>query len=129
MIVQSLKSTECSFCSCLPHSFQVADGALRCFASLADRFTRRSVDPAPLAKNGLVGDLLQRLAASGICGPGISSTPGGATATPEIKSSPSISTVISLLSTLCRGSPGVTNDLLRSELPNSIESALRGDER
>lgn len=30
----------------------VADGALRCFASLADRFTRRGVDPAPLAQHG-----------------------------------------------------------------------------
>ena len=30
----------------------VADGALRCFASVADRFTRRGVDPAPLAQHG-----------------------------------------------------------------------------
>lgn len=28
----------------------VADGALRCFASLSDRFSRKGVDPAPLAK-------------------------------------------------------------------------------
>ncbi|XP_064621516.1 E3 ubiquitin-protein ligase HECTD1-like isoform X2 [Lineus longissimus] len=126
----ALESCIESLSTLLKHEDQfVADGALRCFASLADRFTRRSVEPAPLAKHGLVADLLQRLAASGVAGPGISSTPGGAAATPEIKSSPSISTVISLLSTLCRGSPGVTTDLLRSELPDSIESALRGDER
>lgn len=31
---------------------QVADGALRCFASIADRFSRRGVDPAPLAQYG-----------------------------------------------------------------------------
>jgi len=43
----------------------VADGALRCFASLADRFIRRGVDPAPLALNGLTQELLQRLAAAG----------------------------------------------------------------
>lgn len=31
---------------------RVADGALRCFASLADRFARRQQDPAPLAQHG-----------------------------------------------------------------------------
>lgn len=40
----------------------VADGALRCFASLADRFSRRGTDPAPLASNGLVSELLYRYA-------------------------------------------------------------------
>ena len=49
--------------------------------------------------------------------------------TPETKSSQSLSTVISLLSTLCRGSPAITHDLLRSALPDAIQSALRGDER
>jgi len=44
---------------------QVADGALRCFASLADRFIRRGVDPAPLALNGLTQELLQRLSSAG----------------------------------------------------------------
>ena len=38
----------------------VADGALRCFASLADRFSRRNTDPAPLASHGLVSELLYR---------------------------------------------------------------------
>ena len=115
----------------LPFLFQVADGALRCFASLADRFTRRGVDPAPLAQHGLVDDLLQRLSMAGAPAPGasLSGTPGGLTATPETKSSPSISTVISLLSTLCRGSPSVTHELLHSNLPDAIESALQGDER
>ena len=104
---------------------------MRCFASLADRYTRRGVDPAPLARHGLIVDLLQRLSAAGTPAPGssLSSTPGTLTATPETKSSPSISTVISLLSTLCRGSHNVTHDLLRSELPESIEKALQGDER
>uniref|UniRef100_A0A3Q1G5K5 E3 ubiquitin-protein ligase n=1 Tax=Acanthochromis polyacanthus TaxID=80966 RepID=A0A3Q1G5K5_9TELE len=40
-----------------------------------------------------------------------------------------VSTIVSLLSTLCRGSPVVTHDLLRSALPDSMESALGGDER
>lgn len=39
----------------------VADGALRCFASLSDRFTRKNVDPAPLAKYGLVEELNRKL--------------------------------------------------------------------
>ncbi|XP_032682622.1 E3 ubiquitin-protein ligase HECTD1 isoform X8 [Odontomachus brunneus] len=118
----------------------VADGALRCFASLADRFSRRGIDPAPLASNGLVSELLYRL--SNAAGPGTSATatcsnpktpPPSSTATtvpaPEPKSCASVSTIISLLSTLCRGSPSITHDLLRSELPDAIEKALKGDER
>lgn len=31
---------------------RVADAALRCFASLADRFARAHTDPAPLAEHG-----------------------------------------------------------------------------
>ena len=40
-----------------------------------------------------------------------------------------ISTVVSLLSTLCRGSPSITHNLLRSDLLDSIECALQGNER
>nr|XP_012221751.1 PREDICTED: E3 ubiquitin-protein ligase HECTD1 isoform X5 [Linepithema humile] len=118
----------------------VADGALRCFASLADRFSRRGTDPAPLASNGLVSELLYRL--SNAAGPSTSTTatcsnpktpPPSNTANtmpaPEPKSCASVSTIISLLSTLCRGSPSITHDLLRSELPDAIEKALKGDER
>lgn len=46
----------------VPQDQHVADGALRCFASLADRFTRRAQDPAPLAQHCLVTHLLARLA-------------------------------------------------------------------
>lgn len=117
----------------------VADGALRCFASVADRFTRRGADPAPLAQHGLVTELLSRL--STVAGPivatGTQGTPGKASATtnapnniPDPKATAaSVSTIISLLSTLCRGSPAVTHDLLRSELPDAIEKSLKGDER
>ncbi|XP_053597850.1 E3 ubiquitin-protein ligase HECTD1 isoform X1 [Microplitis demolitor] len=118
----------------------VADGALRCFASLADRFSRRGTDPAPLASNGLVSELLYRL--SNAAGPGTSvaaaannpktpppSTTSSTIPAPEPKSCASVSTIISLLSTLCRGSPSITHDLLRSELPDAIEKALKGDER
>jgi len=110
---------------------QVADGALRCFASLADRFIRRGMDPVALSKNGLTDELLRRLALAGASATGsaLSSTAGNLAVTPESKSNSSISTVISLLSTLCRGSPGITHDLLRSDLPDAIEKALQGDER
>ena len=132
---------------------QVADGALRCFASLADRFTRRGVDPAPLAQHGLVEDLLHRLSQAGgvnanvqivsssAAGSGQSGSQGavaGAAAAasasagsdPTNRNSPSsVSTVISLLATLCRGSPDVTHSLLRSKLPSAIECAMQGDDR
>jgi len=127
----SLQSCVVSLSALLKHDDQfVADGALRCFASLADRFSRRGVDPAPLAHNSLVDDLLLRLAMTGGVAQTLAggSTPGNI-ATPESRNSPSISTVISLLSTLCRGSPSVTHDLLRSQLPDSIEKALQGEER
>ncbi|XP_049282299.1 E3 ubiquitin-protein ligase Ufd4 isoform X2 [Anopheles funestus] len=139
----------------------VADGALKCFASVADRFTRKGVDPAPLAEYGLVKELLNRLSnAAG--GPQISSGGGGTAAIssslgtnssshPESspstaqlsssapktaqgameagRSSQSIATTISLLSTLCRGSPSITHDLLRSNLLEAMERAFKGDER
>ncbi|OWK08863.1 hypothetical protein Celaphus_00015402, partial [Cervus elaphus hippelaphus] len=115
---------------------KVSDGALRCFASLADRFTRRGVDPAPLAKHGLTEELLSRMAAAGgtVSGPSSAckpsrSTTGAPSTAADSKLSNQVSTIVSLLSTLCRGSPVVTHDLLRSELPDSIESALQGDER
>lgn len=124
----------------------VADGALKCFASVADRFTRKGVDPAPLAEYGLVDELLNRL--SNAAGPVLPSTSSGGnqaqlkvaaaattSTTPKTggtdpaKNAQSIATTISLLSTLCRGSPTITHDLLRSKLPESLERALKGDER
>ncbi|KAG7160057.1 E3 ubiquitin-protein ligase HECTD1-like [Homarus americanus] len=122
-----------SLSTLLRHEDQhVADGALRCFASLADRFTRRAQDPAPLAQHCLVTHLLARLAgAAPQQAPGAAAAaPGAPAATTEnSKTSASVSTVISLLSTLCRGSPSITHNLLRSELPDAIEKALQGDER
>lgn len=84
-----------------------------------------------LSKNGLTDELLRRLVLAGASGSGssLSSTAGPLAVPAESKSSPSISTVISLLSTLCRGSAGITHDLLRSNLPDAIEKALQGDER
>ena len=103
-----------SFSIWYDESLQVADGALRCFASLADRFTRRGVDPAPLAKHGLTTELLERLSHCGMPAAALASgaktsVAASAGTTPDSKGNPNISTVISLLSTLCRGSPGVTH--------------------
>ncbi|XP_026156134.1 E3 ubiquitin-protein ligase HECTD1 isoform X6 [Mastacembelus armatus] len=133
----SLETCVESLSSLLKHEdHQVSDGALRCFASLADRFTRRGVDPAPLAKHGLTEELLSRMAAAGgtVSGPTSSCKPGrtssgAAPSASDSKLSNQVSTIVSLLSTLCRGSPLVTHDLLRSALPDSMESALGGDER
>ncbi|XP_052854486.1 E3 ubiquitin-protein ligase Ufd4 [Drosophila gunungcola] len=139
----------------------VSDGALKCFASVADRFTRKWVDPAPLAEYGLTTELLKRLKSVGgnahsslsAAGaqPTSSSQPAAATNSDainenvagnatissstkvkasDVAASPqSISTTISLLSTLCRGSPSITHDILRSQLADALERALQGDER
>lgn len=86
----------------------VSDEALRCFASLADRFARRTIDPAPLAEKNLIDQLLTKMIAV------------------SKQSQPvSMATIISLLSTLCRGSPSVAHDLLRSRLPEALEAALK----
>lgn len=118
--------------------FHVADGALKCFASVADRYTRRGVDPLPLAEYGLVDQLITRL--SNAAGNQtqtqnnltVTNTTSGAAATKQSsdpnKSPQSIATTISLLSTLCRGSPTITHDLLRSKLPEAMERALKSED-
>lgn len=122
----------------------VADGALKCFASVADRYTRKGVDPAPLAEYGLVDQLISRLSnAAGSQLPGTSGshlqaqnklTVGTSSTVPvkhsveSNKSAQSIATTISLLSTLCRGSPTITHDLLRSKLPDAMERALKAED-
>uniref|UniRef100_UPI00358EE47C E3 ubiquitin-protein ligase HECTD1-like n=1 Tax=Myxine glutinosa TaxID=7769 RepID=UPI00358EE47C len=117
---------------------QVSDAALRCFVSLADRFMRRGVDPAPLAEHGLTAELVSRLAAAGGLAPGQSSTgtpqpscgaPPAITSTPGSGFSSQVSTIVSLLSALFRGSPIVTRDLLRTPLLDAIERAVQGDDR
>lgn len=121
----------------------VADGALKCFASVADRYTRKGVDPAALAEYGLVDHLINRLSNAG--GSVGASTSSGSSqsqnklsvATPNApktsvvdpnKSPQSIATTISLLSTLCRGSPSIAHNLLRSKLPEAMERALKSDD-
>ena len=142
-----------SLSNLLKHEDQsVSDGALRCFASLADRFTRRNVDPAPLAEQDLLPQLLARMNAVRQSGNQSAqpASPHNSSLSPaaanqnknssmsrlsyavvgnEPKTAQSVSTVISLLSTLCRGSPQITNTLLHLPLAEAIESALHGDER
>lgn len=70
----------------------VADGALKCFASLADRFIRKNVDPMPLAAHGLTKELLNRLSSAGNRQGGlnnsVSGTPGaGASSAPGLSMS------------------------------------------
>ncbi|KAH8410654.1 hypothetical protein KR009_011091 [Drosophila setifemur] len=126
----------------------VSDGALKCFASVADRFTRKWVDPAPLAEYGLTTELLNRLKSVGgnthpsannslpadatnenVAGAANTSNATKVKTTDAAVSPQSISTTISLLSTLCRGSASITHDILRSQLADAIERALQGDER
>ncbi|XP_047019046.1 E3 ubiquitin-protein ligase Ufd4 isoform X3 [Helicoverpa zea] len=94
---------------------RVADAALRCFASLADRFARAHADPAPLAEHGLIEELVRRL--------------GSAESGDDKCSAPAVSTTVSLLSTLCRGSAQITHDLVRLELCSAVEAAVQADER
>ncbi|CAG9113727.1 unnamed protein product [Plutella xylostella] len=104
-----------SLSSLLRHSdTRVADAALRCFASLADRFARAHTDPAPLARHGLIEELVRRLG----------SAESGAGCV-----SPAVSTTVSLLCTLCRGSDQVTHDLVRLDICGAMEACVSVDER
>ncbi len=126
---------------------QVAEPAMKSFVALADRFIRRGKDPAPIVGKGLIEELMKRL--SQIGKPLLPSAQGGG-ATAEKPSSHSVNTIVNLLSTLCRGSPAITHvslspsilihmfiflplplaqSLLRSNLLDALESALKGDER
>ena len=89
---------------------QISEPAMKCFVGLADRFIRRGKDPAPIVENGLIEELIRRLAQVGQ--PASSSgggQGGGGAAPPEKPSGHSVTTIINLLSTLCRGSPNITH--------------------
>ena len=60
-------------------------------------------DPAPIADKGLIDELIQRLQ---LVGQPASSAQGAAS--PEKPSGYSVSTIVNLLSTLCRGSVTIT---------------------
>lgn len=81
---------------------QISDPAMKCFVGLADRFIRRGKDPAPIVEKGLIEELIKRLSQVG-------QPLVAAQATPEKPSGYSVTTIINLLSTLCRGSAGITH--------------------
>ncbi|XP_065182623.1 E3 ubiquitin-protein ligase HECTD1-like [Sycon ciliatum] len=109
---------------------QVKDGALRCFATMAERYVRRNVDPLPLSACGLINELLRRL--NSVSARSSQSTSVSSSKESEAASQPesltSVSLSIGLLATLCRASASITHDLLRSDLIDSIEAALKGEE-
>lgn len=124
----------------------VADGALRCFASLSDRFTRKGVDPAPLARYGLIDELTRKLGDSVMAFNSTNKWSQSNTAQTQQQTSTntsglnessnlskstvvSISTLTGLLSTLCRNSDSINKEILESNIIDSIEKALYGDER
>jgi E3 ubiquitin-protein ligase HECTD1 len=108
----------------------VSDNALRCFATLADRFARKDVDPESLMRYCLK-DVLIRSLQHVSKSTGISSTSNETNHGQMIRGvTTNISVVTGLLSALCRASAKVTNDLLKSDLLDALESALcAGDER
>ena len=61
--------------------------------TLADRFVRRGHDPVPLLEKGLITELTKKLKAA-----------GDISGTSEPTSPLSITTIVNLISTLCRGS-------------------------
>jgi E3 ubiquitin-protein ligase HECTD1 len=92
-----------------------------------NRYARKNVDPEPLMRYYLKDVLLRSLhhvskSTADVTGSHTVSNIRGVTT--------NLSVVTGLLSTLCRGSAKVTYDLLRSDLPDALESALcSGDER
>jgi E3 ubiquitin-protein ligase HECTD1 len=105
---------------------------------------RKGIDPAPLNEHGtLVNKLLKALVSYGTSSGATTGAPGvladtstAATdqATPgtsEVRSSASVSVVIGLLSSLCRGSPGITESVVNSSLltPALANTILQKDER
>ena len=125
----------------------VADGALRCFASLSDRFTRKGVDPEPLARYGLIEELIRKLGDSvmanntnkwssdknpvmtNLATPKPPAPTDAADALNKSSAVVSISTLTGLLSALCRSSHVITKEILESNILDSIEKAMYGDER
>ena len=102
----NLESCVASLSSLLQHEdSHISDPAMKCFVALADKFIRRGEDPAPIAGKGLLKELTQRLASVGQSLP----IAQGSSTTPDKPSGHSVTTIINLLSTICRGSPTITH--------------------
>lgn len=110
-------------------SIQVSECALRCFATLTDRFLRKFMDPVEMVRHGdLVQHLLNSMVpahlTSGVCTTSLShmrnansvGTNDSMTAALTFglnRPASFTSVVISLLSNLCRGSTIVTEQVVR----------------
>jgi E3 ubiquitin-protein ligase HECTD1 len=125
-----LESYVSSLSTLFQHPNELISGPItKCFVTLTDRFVRKGHDLTPIISKGLVSELTKKLASVG-------ETPS---------SSQSITTIVNLLLTLCRGSAKAAHVsvytynnqaisynlqvILRSDLPSSIRKALKGDER
>lgn len=113
----------------LKYSVQVSECALRCFAALTDRFIRKFMDPVEMVRHGnLVQHLLNSLVPAHLTARVCTTSSSHIRNTNSVGSSDSmtssltfglnrpasfISIVISLLSNLCRGSPIVTEEVVR----------------
>uniref|UniRef100_A0A1X7TZ16 E3 ubiquitin-protein ligase n=1 Tax=Amphimedon queenslandica TaxID=400682 RepID=A0A1X7TZ16_AMPQE len=93
---------------------EIYEPVIKCFMTLIDRFIRRGHDVNPLIDKGLIHELTKRLAA----------VSDSSSSSPQ-----SVSIIVNLLSTLIRGSSSTANAVLRSNLPDSIKQAVKGDER
>lgn len=88
---------------------KISECALRCFAALADRFVRKSLDPITIAgSSNLVEHLLDSLISTKSSTNKANEEKSITNRTPAF-----ISIVLLLLSNLCRGSAAVTDQVIR----------------
>lgn len=98
--------------------------ALQCFATLADKFSRKQMDPSPLATGSLVSGLVELLQESTR---DTTLDTSGATAVGRDLST--TRTVITLLNSLCHGSESITRGVLEANIVESLEVAVHTDEK
>eukprot|EP00041_Stephanoeca_diplocostata_P036623 m.1344514 g.1344514 ORF g.1344514 m.1344514 type:complete len:2563 (-) comp24902_c1_seq2:195-7883(-) len=97
----------------------VRHSALRCFSSIAEKFVRKGVDPAPLEACGLTVELV-RLLKNAI---GSNEENGAVT---EVATA---QTIISLMLSLCRCSDSIATAVFLSDFPSVVEDIMRVDEK
>jgi E3 ubiquitin-protein ligase HECTD1 len=117
----------------------IIDNLLRCIASLTDRFIRKSIEPTQLAKYDLTNILIsmlndnihqQQQLSQQYTQQQQQQDSSNFSSTANNTNTTSISTIISLLSTLCRNSMQITNEIFKLSILDLIEKAIfHGDER
>eukprot|EP00051_Salpingoeca_urceolata_P006568 m.86770 g.86770 ORF g.86770 m.86770 type:complete len:2399 (+) comp14887_c1_seq1:143-7339(+) len=96
----------------------LAQRALQCFVSLAERFVQSSSDPTPLAAHGLPDELLRVLRLSADA----ATIPAG-----KLGDAPSTQTAINLMSLLSRGSNDMAMHLLKENVALALKPTLTAD--